>query len=342
MAPSVTLPSDRDFLAEAQNQFRTLFGNDPNFESMLENYTNTIRELAESGRLNLEQAKELADERFGIAADRAQRGFREGQRTLAEQAFLGERAQQQSLVERGLGGSGLAQLGTLQQRIAQGDAVSNMYRDYLDTVQNLGIAEAESELNFSTAIQQLNQATEMQILQEKQRIDGMSMQYNQWKGSTVQQLAQAARGNRIQDFQLALQEWESGLQYASLIDQERRDSAQTSMELVREANSVLIAQIQADPNLRDREKEARIAEIQRNQALELNRIASSIGLTSEDLVSNIFGSASTANVSTSREAASITGAGSITGGVTDPYSQANIPGVRELSPEELARLNELR
>jgi hypothetical protein len=291
--PTTPVLSEADFLKQAQDRFRELFGSDPNFEAMLADYTNTIRELSAGGLENLEAAKALADERFGIAADRAQRGFREGQQTLAEQAFLGERAQQQSLVERGLGGSGLAQLGTLQQRIAQGDSVSNMYRDYLDTVQNLGIAEAESELNFATAIQQLNQATEMEILQEKQRLDAMTMQYTQWKGSTIEQLSQAARNNRVQDFQLALQDWESGLQVSAMLDQERRDSAQTQMELVREANAALIAQIQANPNIKDSEKERQIAEIQRNQALEINRIASSIGLSQADLVSNILNASPT-------------------------------------------------
>jgi len=300
MAPSVTLPSDRDFLAEAQNQFRTLFGNDPNFESMLSEYTNTIRELAEGGRANLEQAKALADERFGIAGERAERGFRESQRSLAEQAFLGEREQQQALVERGLGGSGIAQLGAVQQRIAQGDATSRVYSQFLETVQNLGVAEAESELNFATAVQQLNQATEMQILQEQQRIDGMRMQHNQWRGSTIQALSQAARSNRIQDFQLSLQEWESGLQYASLLDQEARDSASITMDLTRESTEYVIAGIQANPNLNDRQKEQQIAEARRNLVLELNKITASVGLTPEDLVSNILGSAPTPQETTFR------------------------------------------
>jgi hypothetical protein len=288
-----TVIDDAEIYRKAESRFRELFGSDPNFEAMLADYINTIRELSAGGLENLESAKELADERFGIAAERAERGFREGQRTLSEQAFLSEREQQQSLVERGLGGSGLAQLGALRQRIAVGDAVSNMYRDYLETVQNLGMAEAESELNFATAIQQLNQATEMQILQEKQRLDGITIQYNQWKGGTINQLSEAARNNQMQNFQLALQEWESGLQVSAMLDQERRDSAQTSMELVREANAALIAQIEANPNIKDPEKKRQIAEIQRNQALEINRIASSIGLSQADLVSNILNASPT-------------------------------------------------
>jgi hypothetical protein len=292
--PETPVIDDAEILRQAEARFRELFGADPNFDSMLADYTNTIRELSESGRVNLERAKELADERFGIAAERAQRGFREGQRTISEQAFLGQREQQQSLIERGLGGSGLAQLGVLQQRIAVGDAVSNMYRNFLDTVQNLGLAEADSELNFATAIQQLNQATEMQILQEKQRLDGLRMNYNTQRGQTIQSLSEAARNNRIQDFQLALGDWEGGLQIAALLDQETRDSVSQEISLIENSTEVLIASIQAGPGSQ-RDKDRKIEEARRNALNKINEATASAGLTSSDVVSSIFGSVESPN-----------------------------------------------
>ena len=292
--PGTPVIDDAEILRQAEARFRELFGADPNFDAMLADYTNTIRELSESGRVNLERAKELADERFGIAAERAQRGFREGQRTISEQAFLGQREQQQSLIERGLGGSGLAQLGVLQQRIAQGDAVSNMYRNFLDTVENLSLAEADSELNFATAIQQLNQATEMQILQEKQRIDGLRMNYNIQRGQTIQSLSEAARNNKIQDFQLALQDWEGGLQVAALLDQETRDSVAQEISLIENSTEALIAGIQAGPGSQ-RDKDRKIEEARRNALTKINEATSSAGLTSADVVSSIFGSVESPN-----------------------------------------------
>ena len=198
------------------------------------------------------------------------------------------------MVERGLGGSGLAQLGVLQQRIAQGDAVSNMYRNFLDTVENLSLAEADSELNFATAIQQLNQATEMQILQEKQRIDGLRMNYNIQRGQTIQSLSEAARNNKIQDFQLALQDWEGGLQVAALLDQETRDSVAQEISLIENSTEALIAGIQAGPGSQ-RDKDRKIEEARRNALTKINEATSSAGLTSADVVSSIFGSVESPN-----------------------------------------------
>lgn len=342
MAPSMTMPSEAELLRDAQSRFTTLFGDDPNFDSMLQNYTETIRNLTQEGQVTLEQARALADERFGIAGERLERGFREGQRSLAEQAFLGERAQQQSLIERGLGGSGISQLGTVQQRIAQGDQVSRLYSQFLDSSKQLALQEAETDLNFAQALNQLNQAAELQILQEKQRIDGMRMQYNQWRGSTIQQLSQAARTNNIQDFQLKMQEWESGLQYASLLDQESRDSAQTTIQTIQSATDTLIAEIEANRNLSTKDKQDLIAEARRNSLIEINKVTSSIGLTTPDLVSNILGgtvSATSAPSLTTPQGMGITGTGQQT---VNPFQQANIPGVTQLTPEQLARLEAAR
>jgi hypothetical protein len=217
-----------------------------------------------------------------------ERGFRESRQQLAEQAYLGQRQMQQQLAERGLGGSGLAQLGQVQQRIAEGGAASGLYQQFVDSVEELSLSRADSALKFAEAEAELNLALTRDTQEISNRFRQERLQYNQWKGNTITSLAEAARTGNMQTYSMEIDRWNRGLQAASLIDQENEKAANNQIAITNQGYDVLIAEAESNENLSDEERNNRIAELQRQRALALNKITSEFGLTSGDIVSGIL------------------------------------------------------
>jgi hypothetical protein len=287
-----------DYLAEMTPVFRNLYGDDPNFAQIEGEYLSAIREaydkiVGEGG--TLDQARDIADRQFGLAEGQMEKGFRQSRQQLAEQAYLGQRQMQQQLAERGLGGSGLAQLGQVQQRIAEGGAASGLYQQFVDSVQELSLSKASSSLKFAEAEAQLSLALTRDTQEISNRFRQERQQYNQWKGNTIQSLAEAARTGNMQTYSMTLEQWNQGLQAASIIDQENEKAANNQIAITNQGYDALIAEIEANDDLSDEDKAKRIAEIGRQRALALNKITAEFGLTSGDIVTGIMGSQSTVN-----------------------------------------------
>lgn len=287
--PSTNL---EDYIAESRSIFRDLYGDSPNFDELEEQYLNAIREayneiLGEGG--TLDQARDIADRQFGIAEGQMQRGFRESRRQLAEQAFLGQRQMQQQLAERGLGGSGLAQLGVVQQKIAEGGAASSLYRQFVESLEQLSVSRSESELKFADARANLTLALTRDTQDISNRFRQERQQYNQFKGSTILAIAEAARQGNYQSYQMELDRFNRGLQIASTLDDDNRTAAQDQIAVTEQTYDALRQTILADPKLTDKQKELELAKIEVEKASALNEITAGFGLTSGDIVSNIMG-----------------------------------------------------
>jgi hypothetical protein len=282
----------QDYLTEASSVFRGLYGDSPDYDALEKSYLDAIRSayneiLGEGG--TLDQARAIADRQFGIAEGQMERGFRESRRQLAEQAFLGQRQMQQQLAERGLGGSGLAQLGVVQQKIAEGGAASNLYRQFTESLQQLSVSKSQSELQFAEARSNLNLALTRDTQDVSNRFRQERQQYNQWRGNTMMGIAEAIREGNFQSYQMKIDEWNRGLQAASIMDQETKDAANMQLQVTETAYSAIIAGIEANDDLTDEEKKRQIAQTQADQARAFNEITANFGLTAGDIVSNIMG-----------------------------------------------------
>lgn len=279
------------YLERATSSFREMYGDDPNYEQLERQYLATLEGaynqiVGEGG--TLDQARAIADQQFGIAREQTERGFRETRQQLAEQAFLSERQMQQQLASRGLGGTGLAQLGRVQQKIAEGGAASSLYRDFVQSVQDLSLQEAQSQLGFAQAEADLNLALTRDLQDIQNRFRQERQAYSQWKGNTITGLAEAIRTGNFQSYQMQMDEWNRGLQAAQILDQESRDAAAFQLDIIQEIYGSLITGAQNREDLTDEEKDAEISRLQNEMTLKMDQVGSATGLSPGDLASGIL------------------------------------------------------
>ena len=291
-APAFTSSTDfRDYMAEAVSSLQQMYGDAQNFEEIEANYLNEIQRAYESivgEGGTFEQARQLADQRFGLARSQAERGFRESRQQLAEQSFLGERQMQQALAQRGLGGSGLAQLGRVQQKIAQGGAVSNLYRDFVNSVQQLSLQEAQTDLGFAEAEANLNLALTKDLQNIQNRFRQERQAYNQWRGNTLASLSESIKNGNMQSYQIKIDEWNRGLSMAQMMDQEAKDSASFELDIIKETYGYLISNVANRQDLNDQQKANEVSRLQNEMSAKMDQVGASVGFSSGDLASGII------------------------------------------------------
>lgn len=281
----------------ARDRFLQDFGNDPDWQEKLAEYSGDIDAayeaiLGEEGPLA--EGRRLAEETFRRQEENVQTGFRQSRQQLAEQAFLGERQLQQQLAARGLGGAGLAQLGGVQQQIAQGRQATGLFAEFTQSLENLAAAEAKSAQQFGEAEANLKLALGQQKISLKQQIDQQQQAYNQFKGQTVQSLREAIRSNNFQDYQLAVQDYQLLREQEQQLEQRRMDGLGLTTQLIQQTFAQLISQAETAKNLNDTERQTLIEQLQADQLNEINLAAQDMsrfdqGLAPASLVEDLYG-----------------------------------------------------
>lgn len=304
----------------ARQRFLQDFGDDPNWQAKLAEYQGDVDAayeaiLGEEGPLA--EGRRLAEETFRRQEENVQTGFRQSRQQLAEQAFLGERQLQQQLAARGLGGAGLAQLGGVQQQIAQGRQATGLFSEFTRSLENIAAAEAKSTQQFAEAEANLKLALGQQKLSLKQQIDQQQQAYNQFKGQTIQTLRQAIDSNNFQDYQLAIQDYQLLREQEAAIEQRRMDGLGLTTQLIQETFAQLISQAETAENLTDTERRDLIAQLNADQLNEINLAAQDMsrydeGLSPGSLVEDLFGRYSFATGPTSTGQVPQEGAGFFT------------------------------
>ena len=293
-APVFTNSTDfRDYMSEATATLKEMYGDAPNYDEIEANYLDSLQAayegiVGEGG--TLDQARAIADQQFGLAREQTERGFREGRQQLAEQSFLGERQMQQQLASRGLGGSGLAQLGKVQQKIAEGGAASNLYRDFANSVQQLSLQEAQTQLGFAQAEADLNLALTRDLQDIQNRFRQERQAYNQWKGNTLAGLAEAIKNGNLQSYQIQMDEWNRGLSMAQMMDQEAKDSAALELDVINDSYEILISRVENRTDLSDEEKAAEIDRLRSERIIKMDQVGAAIGMGTGNTASGILGS----------------------------------------------------
>lgn len=295
VVPETRTISQGEALSQAKAQFLETFGSDPNWQSKLAEYQGDIDAayeaiLGEGGPLA--EGRRLAEESFARQTENVRTGFRQSQGQLAEQAFLGERQLQQQLASRGLGGSGLAQLGGVQQQLAQGRASTDLYSQFSRSLENIAASEAKSSQQFAEAESNLRMALSQQKLSLKRDIDQRQQQYNQFKGQTITTLQQAIQSNNYQEYQLAMQDYGLLKDIERETYQRRTDALAYTTQIISQTFGNLIAQAEGirDSKLRTQT----INQLNIDLAAELDRAGRDLsqfdeGLSPGSLVSELTG-----------------------------------------------------
>ena len=293
--PEVTTISAAEAMSQAKAQFLETFGSDPNWQAKLAEYQGDVDAayeaiLGEGGPLA--EGRRLAEEAFARQTENVRTGFRQSQGQLAEQAFLGERQLQQQLAARGLGGSGLAQLGGVQQQLAQGRASTDLYSQFSRSLENIAASEAKSSQQFAEAESNLRMALSQQKLSLKRDIDQKQQEYNQFKGQTITTLQQAIQSNNYQDYQLAMQDYGLLRDIERETYQRRTDALAYTTQIITQTFGNLITQAEGIKDSRLRTET--INQLNTDLAAELDRAGRDLsrfdeGLSPGSLVSEITG-----------------------------------------------------
>lgn len=133
--------------------------------------------------------------------------FGKARGTIAENAFTRGRDQLRSLASRGLGASGLQQLGEIQNRMQTGQEVSGVANQFYDAAGNIAQSKTEGTQQYDTNQQNLSNAltsglanTQQQELSYKnayqQNLANLAMQLQSQKQSQLNAAASASASSR--------------------------------------------------------------------------------------------------------------------------------------------------
>lgn len=193
-APAV-YPTYTPNLGGMQAQFDELMRSYDQQRSALEAQYGTNADAASTAYQNLldslAKQEQASKEQFG--ASRA---------TIAEDAFTRGRQLASALASRMLSGSGLMQLGDVQNRMETGRQVSQAAGQYGETQEQIAQSKVEATQNYETAKQQLSNtlAGQLASLLSGQASAGLSYQ------QSVEGLRQAAASSAAQGYQFSEQQ----------------------------------------------------------------------------------------------------------------------------------------
>lgn len=135
-----------------------------------------------------------------VQKQQAQRGFRQGQQAISEQGYLNERQLQAALAGRGLGGSGLAQLGQVQQQIARGQQITGLAREYNDVQREImqeGTRASEDLMNRLTRADLELEQGKLSIAQRQREEENA---FKQYLGATRMALEESINNRNYQAY----------------------------------------------------------------------------------------------------------------------------------------------
>lgn len=121
--------------------------------------------------------------------------FGRGRATISEDAYDRSRENLNSLAARGLAGSGLQQLGEVQERMETGQQMNDLASQYYAYLDDIDTQRKEGEAQYNEGIQSIEDSLQQQLanigLQEFQAQDD----YNRYMSNLAMQLAEAQAYN---------------------------------------------------------------------------------------------------------------------------------------------------
>lgn len=133
-------------------------------------YKNAAQASADAQKSALQSSLEQQMQTIDTTRTENRQQAAQNRAQIQEQSFMQQRATERAASARGLGGSGVEALAQIQNRMATGEAISEMSNEYFDAQQQLVEAEANARTNYDNSMQNLNaslQSTMAQIMSQE-------------------------------------------------------------------------------------------------------------------------------------------------------------------------------
>ena len=191
------------------------------FDTMRSNVENS----ADTSRTALQNSFDAMMRGLDTSREQTKRAFEQGRSTISEDAYNNKRNNAMELASRGLGASGLAQLGDVQSRMAVGNEVSELASGYNDTVDSLAETQRTGTEGYQTATN---------TLQDQLASQQAEIEYQQWQAENAYNsaLASANYDQQVLDYNRANSIADSASSYSNqmaLANLERTWSAEDAL-----------------------------------------------------------------------------------------------------------------
>lgn len=126
--------------------------------SIYDKLLGTLRDNYNNSKNNLNAQLQGAIDSINKSRKKGAQDFSSGRALIAENSYDRQRQQMNDLASRGLAGSGLQQLGDVQEAMEKGNQVSSLANNYYTYLDNLQEKENEANRNHSSTLAELENA----------------------------------------------------------------------------------------------------------------------------------------------------------------------------------------
>ena len=180
------------------------------FDTMIagfEDLKNSYAQSSETSKTDLSnQLNSLLGE-IDTSRTKNRRSLGEAQRVIQEDAFDRQRALDQQMSARGLGGSGLAQLAGIKERMATGQNISQTTQAFYENEESLIKAIDKAQNNYNTSIQKVNDSLHTALATINNQKNALRSDYTQQvmalEGQVIADLNNAKQAKLAYDMQVA-------------------------------------------------------------------------------------------------------------------------------------------
>lgn len=158
-----------------------------------------------TGVLSNQQAYDNLLNELGKQNTQNKEAFAQGRGTISEGAFTRGREQYRNIAQRGLGGSGLQQLGDVQNKMETGQQVNSLANSFYKTSENLADAEVKGTQNKTMTDQQLADQQAMNLASVNNQEIQYKNAYQEKLGSLALQLQSNAYAGAMGSYTANLQ-----------------------------------------------------------------------------------------------------------------------------------------
>ena len=155
---------------------------DQSFSGIMDSYgafRDAITSQHATGQQELQQQLEYLLGDIDTTRGRARQDLTKSRQQIMEDSFDAQRGLQAQMSARGLAGSGMEQLGNIQQRMAQGDSLSNIANDYYRFEEEMTERITQAQSNYNLSMQKLNDSLQGAMAQIMSQEASTRMDYDQ-------------------------------------------------------------------------------------------------------------------------------------------------------------------
>ena len=138
--------------------------NVPNMDfSMFDTLKNTANQSSETAKNSLLTSYNTLLRNLAAQNTEVGQSFNSGRQSISEDAYNNSRDNAMELSSRGLGASGLAQLGEVGERMAVGKQISSLAKNYYDAINGLAETEKQGTDSYQQGTSELQNQTQAQL-----------------------------------------------------------------------------------------------------------------------------------------------------------------------------------